>query len=76
VRETLFAVHPGGRRTYVASSTRRQLAARRYRLSIRLSAPYRQALMLRHHLSLSLTITIVTVSGRQRTYMRWVTLTR
>ncbi len=34
--------------------------------------------MLRHHLSLSLTITItiVTVSGRQRTYMRWVTLTR
>lgn len=56
VRETLFALHPGGRRTYVASSTRRQLAARRYRLSIRLSAPYRQALMLRHHLSLSLTI--------------------
>lgn len=72
--EVLYALHPGGRRTYVAGLTRSRLAVASYRTAIRLSSFYRRALKRSHRLSLVLKITIVTSLGRRASYTLPVSL--
>jgi hypothetical protein len=76
LRTTLFALGRSGRRTSVTSEVLRTLAARAYRLVIRLPASYRQRLAQRHTLSLLLEFTIVNQSGSHLSFTRRVTLTR
>lgn len=75
LRASLFALGRGGRQTYIASLTRRPVTARTYPLAIHLPASYREALKLRHTLSLVLKITIAPASGAPLNYTRRVTLT-
>lgn len=76
LRATLFALGARGRQTYVARLTRHSLAARTYRLTLRLSALYRRRLKQRKRLPLLLKLTVVSSSGTRLHYARRVTLRR
>jgi hypothetical protein len=72
---TLFALASGGRQARVTSLRRFNLAAGSQRLTIGLPASWRRTLARKHHLSLLLTLKVVSAGGQSASDSRRLSLT-